>query len=318
MILIVFSKYKLQLAILGIFLILLIIFMIASPKVFLSIAAYKAIFTTLPITIILAVSLVYVIVCAEIDLSFGSIMGLSAWMFTSLLLLGKNPILALLFGLGIGCAAGALNGVLVTKVGISSLVTTLGMSFFWRGVIMVGTQGHGAALVTIKGTPLYNTFVGRIGGFPVQILWAIAFAFISWLILNRHRFGAHVYYTGDNKESARMMGVKVDRVKIIAFAIVGFASAFAGIMSVLVNLVFWPTCGGGMLLPTLAAVFIGGTPTWGGVGTVFGAFFGAFIIGFMETGIIAAGLTGFWTQLVYGLVIVLSLLAHRFLRRERR
>jgi len=313
---ITFSKYKLQLAVLGIFLILLILFMIASPKVFLSLAAYKAIFTTLPITIILATSLVYVIVCGEIDLSFGSIMGLSAWAFTSLLFSG-HPILALLFGLGTGCAAGCLNGILVTKVGISSLVTTLGMSFFWRGVIMVGTQGEGAALVKIKGTPLYNVFVSRIAGFPVQILWAIGFTFVSWLVLNRHRFGAHVYYTGDNKESARMMGVKVDRVKIIAFTIVGFASAFAGIMSVLVNLVFWPTCGDGMLLPTLAAVFIGGTPTWGGVGTIFGAFIGAFIIGFIETGLIAAGFTGFWTQLFYGLVIVLSLVAHKFLRRER-
>lgn len=315
MIPITFSKYKLQLGILGVFLTLLIIFMIASPKVFLGAAAYKAIMTTLPITIILAVSLAYVIVCAEIDLSFGSIMGLSAWAFTSLLLSGKSPILAVLLGLGVGCAAGSFNGLLVTKARISSLVTTLGMLFFWRGVIMIGTQGEGAALVAFKGTTLYNTFVKRIGGFPIQMLWAIAFTFFAWLILNRHQFGAHVYYTGDNQESSRMMGIKTDTVKIIVFAFVGLASAFAGIISVLVNLVFWPTCGDGMLLPALAAVFIGGTPTWGGVGTIFGAFIGAFIIGFMETGIIAAGLTGFWTQLFYGLVIVLSLLAHRFLRR---
>lgn len=313
-----FSKYTRQLGIGIVFLILLIIFTIASPKVFLSTTVYKAIMTSLPITIILAVSLVFPIVCAEIDLSFGSIMGLSAWAFASLLVSGKNPILAVLFGLGVGCTAGFLNGVIVTKARISSLVTTLGMLFFWRGVIMVGTQGKGVSLVAFKGTTLYNTFVKRIDGFPVQMLWAIAFTFIAWLILNRHKFGAYVYYTGDNQESARMMGIRVDRTKIIVFTIVGFASALAGIISVLLNLVFWPTCGSGILLPALAAVFIGGTPTWGGVGTIFGAFMGAFIIGFIETGIITAGLTGFWTQLFYGLIIVLSLLAHRFLRRSRR
>ena len=312
---ITFGKYKLQLGILGVFLLLLIIFMIASPKVFLDIAAYKAIMVTLPITIIVVVFLAHVVICGEIDLSFGSVMGLSAWAFTSSLLSTKNPILAVLVGLGVGCTAGSLNGVLVTKARISSLVATLGMSFFWRGVIMVGTQGEGAPLVAFKGTTVYNIFVSRIRGFPIQMLWAIVLTFIAWLILNRHRFGGHVYYTGDNQESARMMGINTERVKIIVFAIVGFAAAFAGIISVLVNLVFWPTCGDGKLLPVLAGVFIGGTLPGGGTGTIFGSFVGAFIIGFIETGIIAAGLTGFWTQLFYGLVIVLSLVAHRFLKR---
>jgi len=312
----VLKKYKLQIGISSVFLILLISFIIANPRVFFSFRTYTAVMTTLPITIIVVVFLAYVIICAEIDLSFGSIMGLSAWTFTSMLVSTKNPILAVLLGIGVGLAAGALNGILVTKARISSLVTTLGMAFFWRGVIMVGTQGKGKPLVAFKGTAIYNTFVQRItGGFPVQMLWAVGLTIIAWLILNWHRFGAHVYYTGDNEESARMMGIKTDRVKIICFSLVGVASGFAGIISVLVNLVFWPTCGEGMLLPVLAAVFIGGTPTWGGVGTIFGSFIGALIIGFIETGIISSGLTGFWTQLFYGLVIVLSLLTHRFLRK---
>jgi simple sugar transport system permease protein len=90
------------------------------------------------------------------------------------------------------------------------------------------------------------------------------------------------------------------------------SAAFAGVLSVLINNTFWPTTGDGYLLPTLAAVFVGGTPTWGGVGTVTGAVIGCFTVGFINTGIIAAGLTGFYTQFFYGLVIILSLLGHRF------
>jgi len=82
---------------------------------------------------------------------------------------------------------------------------------------MVGTQGEGIPLVAFKGTILYDIFVKRVSGFPVQMVWAVAFTLIAWLILNRHKFGAYVYYTGDNQESARMMGIKTDMVKIIVF-----------------------------------------------------------------------------------------------------
>ena len=117
---------------------------------------------------------------------------------------------------------------------------------------------------------------------------------------------------GDNPQSAKETGVRIDRTKILAFVIVGFAAGVAAILSSLVNLTFWPTAGDGYLLLVLAAVFLGGTPTWGGTGTIVGATIGAFILGFLETGIIAAGLTGFYTQFFFGLILLLSLISHRF------
>jgi simple sugar transport system permease protein len=114
------------------------------------------------------------------------------------------------------------------------------------------------------------------------------------------------------------MGINVRWVKIAAFAFVGLASGFAGVLAILINANFWPTVGEGYLLSVLAATFVGGTPTWGGIGTVAGGVVGAATVGFIETGIIAAGLTGFYTQFFYGLVIVVSLITHRLNRPRQR
>jgi simple sugar transport system permease protein len=126
------------------------------------------------------------------------------------------------------------------------------------------------------------------------------------MFLNRHRFGAHVYLTGDNIESARLMGVNVGRTKIIAFAFVGVASAFAGFVVSADVLFFWPTLGEGYLLYALASVFLGGTSVFGGMGTIYGTFIASYVIGAINAGIVAAGLTNFWTNFFYGLVIVVS------------
>jgi simple sugar transport system permease protein len=149
--------------------------------------------------------------------------------------------------------------------------------------------------------------VGRLFGFiPAQFIWTIGFTLLAWFFLNRHKFGAHVYLSGDNVESARLMGVNVARTKIITFAVVGLAAAFAGFVVSVEVLYFWPTLGEGYMLNTLASVFLGGTSVFGGTGTVFGTFVASFIIGAINAGIVAAGLTGFWTNLIYGLIIVAS------------
>ena len=101
-------------------------------------------------------------------------------------------------------------------------------------------------------------------------------------------------------------------VKIIAYVYVGASAGLSGIFTCLLNYTFWPSTGSGYMLSTLAAVFIGGTPVWGGVGTIIGAMVGAFTVSFIATGIVAAGLTGFYIQFFYGLVIIIAIVGHRF------
>lgn len=311
------SEFKLQFSIFMVLLGIWVIFIFGSPQTFLSFPIYASFMSTVPFAAIMALAMTLVVASAEIDLSFGSVMALGGLVFTTVFTLTGNIYLALLTCLVAGLVAGFLNGLLVVKVGIPSLVATIGTMFFWRGLVIVLSEGLGQTLVSARGTTSFNVLVGRIGGLiPAQMIWAIVIAIILWSILNRHRFGAHVYVVGDNAESARMMGVGVDTVKMFVFAQMGFFAAFAGVLASLEVLYYWPTLGEGYLLPTLAAVFVGGTSVFGGMGTIFGTFIGALITGALAAGIIAMGLTGFWTQLIYGLVIVVSVAVHSVMRRR--
>lgn len=307
----------LQIGILSVLLLIWGVFRATAPLTFSAWEIYGALMATIPFYAVMALPLTMVVVAGEMDLSFGSIMGLGMLVFVNALEASGSVTLAFLLCLLAGVLAGLANGLIVVRLGIPSLVATLGMQFFWRGVVDVVTQGKPASLVPVKGTILHDALVGRIGGrVPAQMIWTVAVAIVVWILLNRHRFGAHIYLVGDNRESARLMGVNVNRTRMMAFAVVGLAAAFAGLLSSLEVSYFWVTLGEGYLLRTLASVFIGGTSVFGGRGTIFGTFIGCLIIGTIEPGLVASGLTGFWTKLVYGLIIVGSVVIHAVLSRR--
>jgi len=296
------SEFKLQWSMFIVLAALFTLFIVRDPKTFLNFGIYYSFMSTIPFMAIMALALTPVIICKEIDLSFPSIMGFSGWVCMAVFTSTGSVTLAVVSSLITGFLAGFLNGILVVKVGVPSLIVTMGTMFFWRGLILVCSGGSGG-----MGGPLA----------PAQALWAVGIAFIFWLILNRHKFGAHIFFTGDNIESARMMGIPVNKVKILVFTQLGFFAAFAAILANFEFLYWWTTLGSGYLLKTIAAVFLGGTSAFGGMGTIFGTFVGCIIIGSLESGIVGIGLSGFWTQVIYGLVIVISVSIHSVLRRER-
>jgi simple sugar transport system permease protein len=299
--------YALQIGIVMVAMVVWLAFFIGSPATFSAYPIYNAFMSATPYFALVAIPLTLVVITAEIDLSFTSIMAWGMVIFTMFMNLTGNAFIAFVACVTAGLLAGVLNGVIVTKVGIPSLVATIGTQFFWRGVVLVIRGGNGASLGPAKGSLIDKLLVGRLFDLiPMQFVWTIVVAILMWYLLNRHKFGAHVYLTGDNIDSARLMGVNVDRVKIICFAIVGFFAAFAGLVQSLDVSYFWPTVGEGQLLNTLASVFLGGTSVFGGTGTIFGTFVASFVIGAINAGIVAAGLTGFWTQVIYGLIVVVS------------
>ena len=316
---------RLEFSILGVFGGIFILFFAGSPQTFSRFDIYYSFMSTIPFSGIMALAITFVIVAGEMDLSFPSIMGFSGWVFAklsnSMIDRGMNPegviVLAMLACFITGIACGAFNGTLVAKVRIPSLVATIGTMFLWRGLVNVLGQGYGETLVPVNTTVLFKIFVGRLGGvIPAQALWMLFLSVGFWVFLKRHRFGSHLLIVGDNSDSARMMGIRVNRVKFIVFMQMGFFASFAGILASLEVTYLWPSMGEGYLLRTLAAVFIGGTSVFGGMGTIFGTFIGAIIIGSLEGGIVAIGLTGFWTQLIYGLIIVVSLSIWSYFRQR--
>lgn len=304
---------------LAILVVLLTLFTLANPAVFGNPVTYRSILTTLPVSIFLAVPLVFIVTGGEIDLAFPSTMGFSAWMFALAFNAGWDPFLSLAAAVLTGLILGTINGVLVVYANLSSLVATLGMNFLLRGLINIGAQGYSLAIPELRNTTFHSLFAGRaIEMIPNQMYWALLFVLFGWFLYNRHIFGSRVHCIGDNPDSSAEMGINVRRTRVMLFMFVGVGASLAGVFSVLINFVWWPTTGDGFLLPGLAGIFVGGTPSWGGVGTLVGGALGATIVSIIETGVIAAGLTGFYTQFFYGLVIILSLIGHRFNGRRYR
>lgn len=309
---------RLELSIAAVMVGIYLLFIVGNPKVFTRFDIYYSFMSTIPFFGIMALAMTLVVTLGEMDLSFPSVLALSALVFGKVFMLTDSIWLAALVCLAIGLLAGALNAFLIVRVGIPSLVATIGTMFFYRGMVNVIAQGKGIPLVAAKTTLVYTLSVGRIGGvIPAQAVWMLVLGIAFWLLMNRHWFGSHILFVGDNMDSSRMMGINVERVKTIVFMQMGFFAAFAGILSTLEVTYFWPSQGQGYLLTTLAAVFIGGTSVFGGMGTIFGTFVGAIIIGSLEAGIIAIGLTGFWIQLIYGLIIMVSVSIYAILLKRK-
>ncbi|MFN2107866.1 MAG: ABC transporter permease [Candidatus Promineifilaceae bacterium] len=300
-----------QLGMILVFFGLWLFFILAAPQTFLSPQIYYAFMATTPFFAIMALPLTMVIIAGEMDLSFPSIMAIGMVAFIFVFEPTGNVALALLAALTAGVASGILNGALVVGIGIPSLVATIGTQFFLRGLSLVLLEGKGATLIAARESFVYELLVGRtIGKIPNQFWWSIAIAILCWVILNRTRLGAHIYLIGDNEKSARLMGVNVNHTRLAVFIMMGLAAAFAGVLASLQVSFFWPSLGEGYLLSTLASVFLGGTSVFGGTGTILGSFLGSYIIGAINAGIVAIGLTGFWTELIYGLIIVVSVSMH--------
>jgi simple sugar transport system permease protein len=298
------------------FLLVWLIFVTGAPSTFLNSRIYLAFAQTTPYFAISALFLTMVIVAGDIDLSFVSIMSLSlvgfvfTWQATGSVELGVVACLAA------GALCGLFNGFFVAVVGIPALVVTIATSFLFGGLTLVLVNGKSYPLVDTTSSISYGLLAGKIGTIPIQFFWLIALAVVAWLLLNRHRLGQNTYVIGDNAQAAQLMGIPIRRTRITLFVLVGVASALAALMNAFSLTNFYPNLGSGYLLPTLAAVFIGGTSVFGGRGTIYGTFLGAFMIGGIQAGIVAVGLTDYYTQFIYGVIILSAVSIHVVLQRR--
>ncbi len=306
---------------------LLALFMYTAPLVFLRPFIYTTFLSTLPPLILLAIGLTFVIGAGEIDLCFPAIIGFSGFVFAVLFKEYELGWIAVVAGIGAGTFVGFINGVIVAKIGIPSFMATLATQFFWFGMAAVLSGGKSYALRGVDESSVWQVIVGRpfdgtetawLGQVPLQAFWTAIIIVFLWFILNRHRFGEHTLFIGDSNRVSRVVGIKVDSEKIKIFTLMGALAACAAIMLTLENKNYFGNQGQGYLLTAIASVLIGGTSIFGGRATIIGTVFGCFIIGMIEAGLVATGLTGAWVRTIQGLVFLISIVFYLFVDEPKR
>lgn len=246
-----------------------------------------------------------VLLTGEIDLSVGAVAGLAAVSAGILMVQLDLPAApTLLIALALGCLCGLINGLLVTQLNLNALVVTLGTMGIYSGFNLVVTKG-----MAITGIPtdIYFLGQGEILGLPAPLIIMLFLMALISFICAKTVFGRHLYAVGSNIEAARLVGLKVDYIKISAFVISGFFSALAGILMVARLGSAQPAIGQIWLLPSVAASVIGGTALTGGEGTPMGAVLGAAIIGVIENIIVLMGISPYWQTVVSGAVVVAAI-----------
>ncbi len=280
------------------------------------------------------------LILGELDLSLGMISGLAAVVGGIMMVhWGWHPSLAILFSLLAGGLCGLANGLLVTGLGLHSLVLTIGMSGVYLAFKLGFTKG-----AAITGIPEGIYFLGQsnlfdllpgavqeaIGKVPTlqngleavplpTVIMLICLVIVAF-VLAKTPFGRYMYAIGNNKAAAEILGIRVNRIRVIVFVVAGMLSALAGILMVARMGTAQPSIGENWVLPSIAASVIGGVSTTGGIGGPIGAIIGSAIVNIIENIIVLAGIDTYWQSGVSGAVVVIAIsvdaLSRKFFRKE--
>lgn len=290
-----------------------ILFALLTPN-FLTTGNIVNIFRQASINIVLATGMTFVILTGGIDLSVGSILGVTAvvGVLTSLIPgVGWLAVpVALLAGLGLGL----INGALIAFLELPPFIVTLGALTALRGAAYLIASG-----TTVINRDLNFAWIGinYLGPVPWLVVIALLTVVASWFILRRTILGIQIYAVGGNQQAARLTGIKVKRVLLFVYGVSGLLSGLAGIMSASRLYSATGMLGNGYELDAIAAVILGGTSFSGGIGTIWGTLVGALIIATLNNGLTLLNMSFFWQLVVKGLVIIVAVTIDRLRRRSR-
>ncbi|HET6412910.1 MAG TPA: ABC transporter permease [Anaeromyxobacter sp.] len=279
----------------------------ASPY-FLSSGNLLALLLGLSVEAIIAVAMTNLMVAGGFDMSVGSVVALTG-AATALLLVSEVPVwLAVLAGLLLGAAIGTFNGFIVSKVGINPFVTTLSSLSLFRGLTLILTRGK-----NISGLPDGFKALGQTTVFGIQtpIIIAVVLIAAGDLMLRRFRFFRQSYYIGGNERAARLSGIPVDRMKMLAYVFTGLLAGLAGVVMTARLGAASVTAGTGLELRVITAVIIGGASLQGGEGTVLGAFLGSLLMALITNALTLLGVDVYWQTFVIGATLLAAVLIDR-------
>lgn len=264
---------------------------------------------------LMALPMTYIIITGGIDLSVGSMLGLSAIMVGySWENLGLPLEVAIVIGILSACLAGFLNGLLIVRVKVPPLIMTLATLAFYRGL----AQGISEAR-SVTGYPEWFFVLGQgnIFGFPTQLWLLLISIIISIILLQRTTLGRTLYAIGNNEVAARFSGLAVDRTLLIIYTFSGLMAGISGVIFVSRFTTTRSDMGSGLELDAIAAVVLGGTSIFGGKGTIIGTIIGLVMIQILKNGLAINGVTGDATIIVIGIVLIVAILVNNLIQKLR-
>jgi ribose transport system permease protein len=280
--------------------ILIVVMSIASPY-FLSLANFRAMAVGLVPTGVIVIGMSILLVSGGFDLSVGSVLALASTVCALLMIAGTPILLAVIATLLLGAFIGLINGLLITGLAINPLVATLGTMSVARGLALVFTEGF-----SLSSLPPSFGFLGNTNlfGLPPIVWLMIVLVALGDFLLRRSTFFRQIYFIGSNERAARLSGISVDRVRVVAYVLTATLAALAGIMLASRLMSGTPTAGNGLELQVLAAAVIGGASLRGGEGTVLGAFLGAVFVALINNAMTMLAVSIYWQMIVTGGVLV--------------
>lgn len=277
---------------------------------------------------LIAIGMTFVILTAGIDLSVGSLLALAGLVagyvakggLADRFAIGAtaeagNPVfLAIAAALAVGVVGGLIQGLVITRLRVPPFVATLGGLTAFRGAALWFSEGG-----PISGfTPDFTWWgQGRIGQVPIPVIIFLLAAVIAMFVLAYTRFGNYVYATGDNEKAASLNGVPTRRILVMVYVISGFSCGLAGFLLAARLNSAEAVAGIGQELTVIAAVVIGGTSLFGGVGGVFGTVVGALLIGVLTNGLVLNNVSSFIQQIIIGIILVAAVAFDQFAASRR-
>ena len=263
---------------------------------------------------IIAAGETFVILSAGIDLSVGAVFAAAAVAGGLVLTSTGNLFLALIATVVVGALFGLTSGLLITKIRVPAFIATLGMMGVARGLALIMSNG-----IPIYGLDERYRFIGQGKLFdviPVPTLIVVVVYAVSWLILNRSRFGRFVYAIGSNEEAARLSGINVTMVTIGIYVICGLLTGLASTIEAGRLATIQPAGGNGYELLAIGAVVVGGTSLFGGEGSIIATLIGALMVTTIRNGLNILGVNAFWQYVVNGAVIIAAVAIDQYRRRD--
>lgn len=288
---------------------------------YLSPMSVRSILLWLPLITIIAMGQMMVIITRGIDVSVGSMVGLVGLIIGLVFRdLPQVPLfLVVVLSLFLGLVLGSINGVLIARFQVPPVIATLGTLSAYRGLTFIVTQGSQIDGNYIPRSLIRWSQVGPFGtrDLPWVIFVVVGVVVLTWLLLRYTRLGRHIYGLGSNPDAARLRGISVAWVTFFTYAFTGMLSGFAGLLYASRFGFLNPgQTGVGLELTVIAAVVIGGVNVYGGSGSVLGVFLGCLLLGAINVALSVLGIAGTWQLAVYGLVILIAVIADSLLKRH--